>query len=118
MKLTSTLLCASILCAMATSQAAPKTLLFCKNIDRTDLKDIVIHEVSSAKSNGLLEIQESLTDGGSITRTLSAQDLKDGYVSLSKDDETKRTLVRKDGSWAVLENAGDYNSYYHAECVE
>ncbi len=118
MKLAMAILCVSMMCVASASQAAPKTLLFCKNIDQDNLKDIVIREVSSAKSRGIVEIQESLADGGSITRTMTIKDLKDGYVSLSKGEDTERTLVRKDDGWAVLENTGDYRSYYHAECVE
>lgn len=111
-------LCFSLMGMATTSYAAPKTLLFCKNIDQEDLKDIVIREVSAAKSMGTLEIQESMADGDSTTRAMPLKDLKDGYISLSKNDEAERTLVRKDGGWAVLENAGNYRSYYHAECVE
>ncbi|QDK38905.1 hypothetical protein [Bdellovibrio sp. NC01] len=97
----------------------PKTLLFCKNIDQDDLKDIVVREIESERSRGIVEIQESNADGDQEIRTLSIKDFKDGYINLSNGDAGERTLIRKKGGdWEVLVHGGDYRTYSHAECVE
>lgn len=99
------------------SQAATKSLLYCKNIGQDDLKSITIQKNDDVKAEGVLELVEAHSNGPAKEVMIPAQDFQDGYVNISANGTTDRVLLRRNDKWSVAELRGDYRIFTPADCV-
>ncbi|MGE5085841.1 MAG: hypothetical protein ACM3MG_06025 [Bacillota bacterium] len=99
------------------SQAATKSLLYCKNIDKDDLKSITIQKNDDVKIGGILELVENHSNGPAKEVIIPEQDFRDGYVNISSNGATDRILLRRNEKWSVAELRGDYRIVTPADCV-
>ncbi|MFM6927608.1 MAG: hypothetical protein ACKOX6_04050 [Bdellovibrio sp.] len=99
------------------SQAATKSLLYCKSTGQDDLKSITIQKNDDVKSGEILELVENHSNGPAKEIMIPEQDFQDGYVNLSANGITDRVLLRRNEKWSVAELRGDYRIFTPADCV-
>ena len=99
------------------SQAATKSLLYCKNLTQGDLKSISIQKSDDVKTEGILELVETHKEGPRKETMIPAQDFHEGYVNISSNEGADRILLRRNGKWTVAELRGEYRVYTSADCL-